>query len=358
MLALCVVEAGVRVLWTRLVQPAEQPLLSGDPLGPALVQESLGFRDWVQRVPAEGLYAPDPARGIRLQPNREVERSVTDGGGARTFTVRTDRYGLRGLDREPPPEGALVVLVVGDSMTFGEGVEDLESYPARLEDLLGSALAPRGVRVHNAGIVSYGQHEELACVRELVPRLRPDLVVLQFTVANDALDDQRWLAETPLRIDPEGAAALATHPFLDNPLASVSRTYRLLAWRWGRHAVRYRFMLEDEPLDRAAGLIGEARAACRDAAGSPLPFLVLVAPTSAQVEGSLLERALGTVEINHGIAARLSAAEIPVVDPLEALRGHHAAGEQLYIPVDRHWTAEGHQRVAEALAPAVRALVE
>ena len=85
-----------------------------------------------------------------------------------------------------------------------------------LEELLSAQVAPRPVRVHNAGVVSYGQHEELATLRALLPDLRPDLVVLQFTAANDVVDDQRWLDQSPLVVDPEGAAvALLSHDLFE-----------------------------------------------------------------------------------------------------------------------------------------------
>jgi len=345
-LAFLVCELGVRAAWHTLAPKG--PLATGAPLGPALRAESL-------RAPSDGLaegkvshlYRLGPTGVLRMQPNVVREQPIR-GGSGRTYSVTTDARGLRTADpeRAPPPDDALVVLVIGDSMTFGAGVDDAEAYPVQVEPLLAERLG-RCVRVYNAGVVSLGQHEELALLEALLPEIEPDLVLLQFTVANDVIDDMRWEDGSPPFVRaPDAGQDLATHPLLANPLARWSRAYRLLAWRFGRHAVRYRVMLEPRHLDRAAHLVARGRTLC-----APRPFAVLIAPNVAQVEGHLAETILETARVNRAIAERLEAEGIPVLDPAEALRAAHAAGERLYIPIDCHWTPAGHEVVAEALVP-------
>jgi hypothetical protein len=352
--SLLALELLVRVAWRALVRKDEQALQRGAALGPALLEETLGAH--VERIvtgawpfPLEPLYVPDAQRGFRLRPGVEVQRVVAEATPAeRRFTVRTDARGLRGRERPDPPAGAPRVLVVGDSMTFGEGVEDDEAFPARLEALLGG-----DARVWNAGVVSYGPIEEAVAVRELAPALAPDVVVLQVTVATDPTDALRW-REVPapgarLVPDPEAAAPLAASGWLTNPLASLSATYRLLAWRCGRPAGRYGVLPDAGVLDRCAGFV-----ALPCAAAGPRPVVVLLAPTVAQVERSPLDRILGTRAINAGLRERLAARGIEVVDPLLDLEGTLG----LYLPVDRHWTPAGHEAIARALLPVIRRLAE
>ena len=277
--------------------------------------------------------------------------------------MRTDERGCRGVP-QPDTRSAvspdpLVVLALGDSLTFGEGVEDHETWPAQLEALLATELAPRAVRVVNAGVAAYGPQEARVALRELAPAVRPDVVLCQFAVANDALDGLRWRdAPGPLRVNFGAAEALEHHLLLTNLLARWSRAYRLAVWRWGRHAIRYRFMMAAPQLERAATLLEQVGATARELLGAEVRFGVLVAPNVAQVERSPAEWALGTERLHHGVLERLAARDVPACHPLDALRAADTADAPTYYEVERYWTAAGHRAVAEALVPFVRGLLE
>lgn len=358
-LALFAVEVVVRVLWSQLAHPHESALVEGLDLERALFDETLGGSP-AELLRAEAddpqtqeggqayrFYRADPRRGFRLAPNASTTDRVTDDQPL-TYRITTDAHGLRGPVREAEP-GALKVLLVGDSMTFGKGVDDDQTFASFLEPLLTEQLG-RPVRVLNAGVSSYGQIEELATIEELTQSdLQPDVVLLAFTVANDLTDNFRWkLGTEPLERDEEAAAEFE-HLVLDNPLAWWSRTYRLLAWRWGRHLVRYRLMSGTGFLDRAGELLAKAQ----QAAGER-PFGVVIVPPQFAVQGYWAEPFLRIDAIRAGLDQRLEAAGIPHHDPLEALQAH--ADDELYIPGDLHFTVAGHRVFAEAIAPFVAEL--
>lgn len=73
--------------------------------------------------------------------------------------------------------------MLGDSYTFGWGVAEAEPYPQRAEAL----LRERGLHaeVINAGVPGYNTEQEAFLLDELMPRYRPDMVVLGY-VMNDA----------------------------------------------------------------------------------------------------------------------------------------------------------------------------
>ncbi len=104
--------------------------------------------------------------------------------------VRTDGDGFRRAD--PATEAGRGtadrrVVALGDSLTFGWGVPEGQTYPDQLERLLADACAgKRRARVVNAGIGNCNTSMEVArykaCIR---PSLRPDWLIVGFSF-NDA----------------------------------------------------------------------------------------------------------------------------------------------------------------------------
>jgi len=67
---------------------------------------------------------------------------------------------------------ALRVAVLGGSTTFGAGVTDTDSWPARLQAILGPGYA-----VTNFGMLGYSTAEGIVQMALLVPETRPDIIV-------------------------------------------------------------------------------------------------------------------------------------------------------------------------------------
>lgn len=89
--------------------------------------------------------------------------------------VSINALGLRGAELElPKPSGRRRALCFGDSITFGYGVGDQETYAFQL----GQALAPRGIEVVNAGVTGYTSHQVLVLARRLLPQVQADLATV------------------------------------------------------------------------------------------------------------------------------------------------------------------------------------
>lgn len=91
------------------------------------------------------------------------------------FTVTTNSLGLRG-SKEPAAQSTLRVLAVGDSTTFGLGVNDSEAWPAQLA-LLIEKTQP-GAEVLNAGVTGYSAYQSLTYLRQQGFALAPDVIIL------------------------------------------------------------------------------------------------------------------------------------------------------------------------------------
>ncbi|HEY8515869.1 MAG TPA: SGNH/GDSL hydrolase family protein [Candidatus Binatia bacterium] len=102
------------------------------------------------RFPA--MYEPHRELGWVLKPNLDYR------GLDLAIPFRTDANGNRVHGTAPTAPEEVAVDCIGDSSTFGYGVPDDETYPARLEALLASGSgAP--VRVRNLGVPGYTVYE-------------------------------------------------------------------------------------------------------------------------------------------------------------------------------------------------------
>lgn len=141
-----------------------------------------------QASPSWGLFAPSDLYAHRLKPDLDIQ--IEGGAHDLSFRVRTDRNGWRA---PAPPERKATsrpaVMVFGDSVTFGHGVEDNETYPAYLRGLL-----PETVDVMNFGVGGWGFAQYYLAWRDHRHRAQRRLVVIGAFPHNDFanLADAEW----------------------------------------------------------------------------------------------------------------------------------------------------------------------
>jgi lysophospholipase L1-like esterase len=125
----------------------------------------------------------DSTLGWRLQANVSC-RSV-DHQRRLDYLIETNSLGLR--ETEVPlekPAGQRRILLIGDSVTFGTGVD--ASW--RFSDFMQRALGDK-VKVINAGVPGWGTDQELLFYETTACKLEPDIVILTFTMANDVVNN-------------------------------------------------------------------------------------------------------------------------------------------------------------------------
>ena len=126
---------------------------------------------------------------------------------------RTNNRGMRGpQDYEyAKPDGVYRIAVMGDSFTFGVGVEVGQEYSSLLQKKLDEAT-PGKYEVLNFGVSSYSPVAELVYFKKEVLKYKPDLMVLALDLG-DVMDD--YFYEKNLVYDKNGEIA-GCDPFMKN----------------------------------------------------------------------------------------------------------------------------------------------
>jgi lysophospholipase L1-like esterase len=294
--------------------------------------------------------------------------------------VRTNESGLRSkYSPEAFREHTHRIIVLGDSFTFGFGVQQESAFPEVTERLLSTRLNRRDIAVLNAGIVSYSPFLSELLLRRIADEYRPTLVVL-FLDASDIGDDIGYAREARrndelVSFDTNAGLRARTYygglyellsPYLQYPylkianalsgsydyytfqltIGEVTETNRFFIYRHPLEATERYFLDTLENITRVAELA--------EAAGAP--FLLVVTPRfhhwNPEESPDNWERDYSLTEPYQYEYFRFfeQSRERLDFDVLNMLPAFQATTEfPLVFRDDPHWNEKGHAFVAEVL---------
>lgn len=273
-----------------------------------------------------------------MQPDQELFWKPTPGyaapmwGGA--VTIGDDGLREGGIAAPGAPRR---MLCFGDSITFGFGVSDDDSYPAALSVLLQST----GTEVRNAGVTGYTSYQTLRRLRQALKNQRVDFVTLLIG----------WNDGTRRPItDSEFAARLKSSTSTTDDVLRHLAIYRLMKGLWLRRGLvgsegRAAQTTVRVPLDAYAAnlesFVGEARAAGAQPIFISLPSRLI---KGAEPSSTAYSETLAAV------ARRLS---VPLLD-VGILSGTSkdiaATGNESLFIDSLHLSPEGGRLMAKTLA--------
>jgi hypothetical protein len=357
-----------------------------------------------------GLYVDDPDVGYRHTPNfkgreRNAEYDVR---------ITINAAGYRDRDFARDKGNAFRILGLGDSFTFGSGVEEEEIYLSRLEQ----SLAADGGRfdVLNLGAGGRGLSDEAMVLETDGPDLAPDLVILGLFLGNDIRDVmlgwdrfevnggfrswkdgilERWKRPlTPgLILEPTGgppprrnrsstALPIPFKAFFKERLhlyTFVQKRYDMLRARLTPRGTgptksftifnMEALMIDPYPVELEEGWAQSSAVLARIQGWCEMHgarFVVAAVPIPAQVDPEIWDQALATYGLDPAHLDRTKPQRrlaeigkhhgIPVIDLLPAFeRARDASSERLYYERDIHWTPRGHLVAAEEILRVLRA---
>jgi lysophospholipase L1-like esterase len=245
--------------------------------------------------------------------------AVTDAGGLRVPETAQDRRRRGGL------------VVAGDSLTFGWGVEAEDCFGERL----GAAL---GLPVSNLGVPGYGADQTLLALKRQMPALAPDCVLFTFC-RNDLVEVQhgsRYGRAKPLFHLVAGRLEFSPASERSSRLERGLFLWRTVhgafdRWRAGRWSVI------EEPAPEEQALFNALVSGMADAAHRGGARFVLTGTLPAWLEAAPMSTRRGDLRVDLSPTFERAA----------------AGGERLKL-ADGHWTASAHRLAADALAAAMR----
>jgi hypothetical protein len=254
--------------------------------------------------------------------------------GVRVFT---DRYGFRvppGF-RDPKPNNAPALLLLGDSVTFGSGVEEEKTFAGLLRSSLSST------RIYNSAVIGYGTSDYNNVVARFLPKhdeVRTICLVLCLNdvkqrtppinrAAGSALQAQRGEARAPFAL-------------LDSFLRSNSELYVVLKSELTDPQERYWQLAAsaytEDDLDARLQPIAEIAEISRLLGKT---FFVIIAPYEFQLRDDEANNAPQAALVNyfekHGVR---------YVDALPAFRRIDLPSYELFLPGNAmHFSEAGHE---------------
>jgi lysophospholipase L1-like esterase len=275
--------------------------------------------------------------------------------------------GLR--ERELPPKvpSERRLLILGDSFTFGHGVEGLEAYPQRIEEVLRAEGQPE-LTVVNAGVPGYGTRQETLWFERILNQVLPDAVLLGFFVNDftDNLDEKLKVIDGYLvTVSRRGSRlnliqALGLPPEVRVALGTRLHLYRFFQNAWVKFVTTHGWsntreafdIYREHPPEHTVHAITATEKALKRLAeicrSHNLPLGLVVIPDGrTQVLLTLAHESDYELGRPSQIVQKVAQAEdILFFDLSEVFQKQI----DLYFPVNGHWNALGHRVAGRAIA--------
>ncbi len=256
--------------------------------------------------------------------------------------INTDSLGLRsvvaGAQYAHKNEGEYRIAVLGDSVTFGEGVRRTEdTFCQRIEAILNQRQGDVSVRVFNFGVSSYGIQEMLATLTHRVLAIDPDLILLAVIIDDfnplRANIVDRWGYRTSAR-----QSGLIPMDFIAKPiLRKVHLTYFLrdIYYRMVRRDQNEQINISKDKLSQSYKYVIQFK---KFAEEKKLPYKLILLPWLSDRNYQI-----------KGLLERLIQDEITVID-LSRLINKFSPEQFFASRFDKHPSADVHKEIGRLLS--------
>lgn len=295
----------------------------------------------VWKIPQEK-YRFDSQTGHWLAPDQQAF--------THSASVSTNSEGLRDRDYLPyAATGVVRILALGDSQTFGNGIELDETWPKRLETVLNDT-AKNKYEVINAGLAASDTWQHEIILKRLLPKYNPDVVILAFYV-NDVV--KKYVPSPELKQNREAGQSRLIYALKKSALLMSLRTAYdtikiMVSPSKGFLAQQALLRGEDLPvLKERWQQVSNSIASMKQMSDAyRTKFIIISLPRRDQVDGRTpWDGYYGKLE---SVAKQFHVPIFSMLEPLQA--AYLVYGRRLFIPWDGHNTVIANQAIAESIS--------
>ena len=308
-------------------------------VGLGMTELSLRLIDYYPRVLIPPyLYENHPRTWWTLRPNFSAEIDTPDGH----VIYQINSQGIRApYDFDPRSEYTLRCLfIVGDSATFGWGVNEEYTFPRVLNDSLARQEIP--VEVINFGVPGFGTMHSYERLLEYSSFLgRPNYVIYAFS-ANDPIDNisGKKVVVNGIRIDEH-----RPNKALLSQIALVYHQVRVVSWLFDFYYNRFG---NPRNLKKAQLESTHTSVENREDFLLTLKYLLKIIHWTNQNNVALLVLITSYSEYSAPLIEMLSVNEIPVITSEDIFAQFNTDHRSTRL-IDGHWNENGHQFIAAGL---------
>ena len=316
-----------------------------------LLPRPIGMRKWydMRKSEVDGLgYEPVPNSSFILVYDQDPYGTLPKD---LQMVHKINSMGMRGPEWPPlQDDGAIRVLVIGDSFAFGEGVAYENIFPTLIEERL-QERSPSDVRyrVLNAAVSGYGTSQELVQLERLIPIVQPRTVLVAYVLNDPIMDDgspmigdddlihQNEKLKGGIFQSLKSSSVLLRHT--TSALSSSHQTEVVEEWYRSYYVGDHQ-----DQWEKASGELERMSQLCRE---RDIGFIVVVFPLFHDLKDYPFRDVHDTITSfcrDHGIE---------VIDLMRLFEG--MTTQELWVhPLDHHPNARAHGLVADALMDIIR----
>lgn len=246
------------------------------------------------------------------------------------------------------PDNIFRIVVLGDSVVMGFGVDDYQAYPRKLEELLKPTKFDPSMthfEVLNMGIQGYSTREYAATLKEDALPLKPNVIIVGVYPSNDLSGTVGYDKDTKYRTL-KAIPDLIPYP-VNQFLKEHSRAYLFLLNRYYSYITKYESDYKITEKDDAAewtAIEEDMLKMKNEAAKNNIYILFVIEPNPHDVaskKGSLTQEKMVSLAKKVGVN---------FYDPLADLQKYPNTKDLYLDDLDDHFSVKGNEYFASLLA--------